>query len=172
MIRKICLLLYYALAVHLPESDRPFSFGAKKVRGLLVKRIFKKTGRNINVEKGVYFGNGNGIEIDDNAGIGIRARIQGPLKIGKNVMMGPEVFVYTRNHRIDRIDIPMIQQGETKPKPVVIEEDVWIGARCIILPGVTLGKGSVVAAGSVVTRDVRPYTVVGGVPARLLRERG
>jgi len=86
-------------------------------------------------------------------------------------MMGPDVMIYTQNHRFDRIDIPMIEQGNTEPKPVVIEDDVWIAARSIILPGVTIGKGAVIAAGAVVTKDVPPYTVVGGVPARKIKLR-
>lgn len=171
MLRKACLLLYYALAVHLPESDRPMSFGAKRLRRFLAVRIFPRTGSGINVEKGAYFGSGKEIEIGDNSGIGIGARVQGPLVIGRDVMMGPEVMIYTKNHRIDRTDIPMIRQGETEPEPVVIGDDVWIGARAIILPGVSIGQGAVVAAGAVVAKDVPPYAVVGGVPAKVLKER-
>lgn len=65
----------------------------------------------------------------------------------------------------------MCQQGLSEPRPVLIEDDVWIGARVIILPGVKVGKGSVIGAGSVVTKDVMPYTVVGGNPARVLKGR-
>jgi len=80
-------------------------------------------------------------------------------------------MIYTSNHRFDRTDIPMIDQGNTEPKAVVIEDDVWIAARAIILPGVRIGKGAVIAAGAVVTKDVPPYTVVGGIPARKIKSR-
>ena len=86
-------------------------------------------------------------------------------------MMGTDVTVITRNHRFDRIDIPMMRQGFEEEKPVYIGDDVWIGDRVIILPGVHVGNGCVIAAGSVVTKDVAPYTVVGGVPAHFIKER-
>lgn len=86
-------------------------------------------------------------------------------------MMGTDVTVITRNHRFDRTDVPMMKQGFEDEKPVYIGDDVWIGDRVIILPGVHVGNGCVIAAGSVVTKDVPRYTVVGGVPAKVIRER-
>jgi maltose O-acetyltransferase len=65
----------------------------------------------------------------------------------------------------------MIDQGFKDKEPVIIEDDVWIGARVIILPGVKIGKGSIVGAGAVVTKDVEPYSIVAGVPAKLIRKR-
>jgi maltose O-acetyltransferase len=91
--------------------------------------------------------------------------------IGKDVMMGPEVMIYTSNHETNRTDMPMIEQGDTQAIPVVIEDDVWIGARAILLPGVHIGKGAIVAAGSIVTKAVPPYTIVGGNPAKEIRKR-
>ena len=85
--------------------------------------------------------------------------------------MGPDVQIYTRNHRYDRIDIPMYEQGESEIKEVKIGNDVWIGARSIILPGVTIGDGAVIAAGSIVTKDVESYAVVGGNPAKIIKYR-
>ncbi len=86
-------------------------------------------------------------------------------------MMGPEVMIFTSNHRFDRIDIPMICQEREEPKKVVIGDDVWIGARVIILSGVRVGNGVVIGAGSVVTHDVPDYAVVCGVPAKVIRYR-
>lgn len=96
--------------------------------------------------------------------------MHGPLRIGDNVMMGPEVTILTHTHRIDRTDIPMGQQGSMVSE-VVIGDDVWIGMRAIILPGVRIGSGAVIGAGAVVTKDVPDYAVVGGVPARVIRYR-
>jgi len=169
--RTICTILYYAFARHLPASDSPYSFGSKKIRRALCKNIFDSSADDFNIEHGAFFGSGKGISIGSRSGLGINCRVQGPLTIGNNVMMGPDVIIYTGNHRFDRLDIPMIDQGNTEPRPVVIEDDVWIAARAIILPGVTIGRGAVVAAGAVVTKDVPPYTVVGGVPAKKIKSR-
>jgi acetyltransferase-like isoleucine patch superfamily enzyme len=94
----------------------------------------------------------------------------GGLTIGDNVIVGTGSQIWTFNHNFQRTDMPIRYQGETA-KPVHIEDDVWIAAGCIILPGVTIGKGSVVAAGSIVTKDVAPYSIVGGNPARLIKSR-
>ena len=74
------------------------------------------------------------------------------------------------NHNYARTDIPIYRQGETS-KGIVIEDDVWIGARVTILDGVRVGGGSIIAAGAVVSKDVEPFSVVGGVPARVLKSR-
>ena len=86
--------------------------------------------------------------------------------------MGPEVVVFTSNHNINRTDIPIKYQGNTPMEPVYINDDVWIGSRAIILPGVSVGKGAVVAAGAVVTQNVPDFAIVGGNPAKVLKVRG
>lgn len=85
--------------------------------------------------------------------------------------MGPDVRIITINHKTERTDIPMKGQGVLSPQKVTICDDVWIGARVIILPGVTIGKGSIIGAGAVVTKDVPEYAVMGGVPARVIKFR-
>ena len=96
--------------------------------------------------------------------------------IGDNVMFAPGVTVVTGDHRTDILDRPMIAVTDKDKLPendqdVVFEGDNWIGANAIILKGVTIGKGAVVSAGAVVTRDVIPYAIVGGIPAKVLRMR-
>ncbi|MCF8020109.1 MAG: acyltransferase [Vallitaleaceae bacterium] len=169
--KHLCLVLYYMIGKRMPASDGFLTFGAKKIRAFLVKRIFDKVGQDVNIEKNVFFGKGAGISIGDRSGIGLNARIQGPLTIGKYVMMGPDVIIYTRNHDIQNTSVPMIDGGETPPRAVVIEDDVWIGARAIILPGVRIGQGAVVGAGAVVTKDVDNYAIIGGVPAKIIGHR-
>lgn len=171
MIKKCCLILYYLIARHLPTSDSPYSLQAKSIRYFLCRHIFKYCGHAVNIEHGVFFGNGNEIEIGNYSGLGINAKLSGPLKIGHNVMMGPDVMVYTQNHNFDRLDIPMIQQGNTASQPVIIEDDVWIGARAIILPGIRIETGAIIAAGAVVTKDVKSYMIVGGNPAKPIKTR-
>jgi len=86
-------------------------------------------------------------------------------------MTGAELLIFTSNHRTDRLDIPMGGQGMTESRTVVIGNDVWIGARVIILPGVHIGNGAVIGAGAVVTKDVPDYEIWGGNPARFLKSR-
>lgn len=93
-----------------------------------------------------------------------------PFTMGDNVMVGPNVVMDTSRHVIDRTDVPMKAQGLTYA-PIVIEDDVWIGANAVITCGVTLGKGCVVGAGAVVTKDVSPFAIVGGVPAKVIGNR-
>jgi len=73
--------------------------------------------------------------------------------------------------RFDRIDIPINQQGSTEEKPIEIGNDVWIGTRVIILPGVKIGDHSIIGAGAVVTKSFPPYSIIGGVPAKLIKKR-
>ncbi|NLL71243.1 MAG: acetyltransferase [Epulopiscium sp.] len=169
--RWIALGLYYFIARHLPASDAWYSLGAKKIRRALCRRIFPYASKTCNIEHGAFFGSGKDIRIGERSGLGLHCRVQGPLTIGNHVMMGPDVLIYTRNHQIQNAQIPMMDQGDGPTKPVVIEDDVWIGARVIILPGVTIGTGSVVGAGAVVTKDVEPYSIVGGNPAKLIKKR-
>ncbi|MGN1026181.1 MAG: acyltransferase [Faecousia sp.] len=86
-------------------------------------------------------------------------------------MMGPECVFLPHNHRFDRADIPMNQQGFTEDTPIHIGSDVWIGTRVIVMPGVRIGDHSVIGAGAVVTKDVPDWAVVGGCPARILKMR-
>ena len=86
-------------------------------------------------------------------------------------MMGPGVTILTRGHEIGNTDETMICQGAGPERPVTIEDDVWIGMSVIILPGVTIGRGSVIGAGTVVTKAVQPFSVVVGNPGRVVRDR-
>jgi len=165
------LATYYALARFLPASTGPGGRLWRRVRYLVCSPLFASCGTNVNVEHGAMFRTGRLISIGNNSGLGVRAWIEGPVTIGADVMMAPDVIVLTQNHEFASTAIPMIRQGLAEPRPVVIEDDVWIGTRVIILPGVTVGQGSVVAAGAVVTKDVPPWTVVGGNPAKVLRYR-
>ena len=115
---------------------------------------------------------GEGLRVGDHSNIGPYSYIgcSGFISIGNNVMISPRVSIYAENHVFDSTEDTIKSQG-IKRKTVVIEDDCWIAANSIILAGVTIGKGSVVAAGSVVSKDVPPYSVVAGVPARIIKSR-
>jgi maltose O-acetyltransferase len=164
---------YYGFAQHLPASYRfqPLGRFAKWCRALACKRLFRVCGERVNVEKGANFYTGWEIELGDDSSLGIDCMIPYDLKVGKDVMMGPYVVIVGNSHQFSRSDIPMRLQGLKEYPPVRIEDDVWIGARAIILPGLTIGKGSIIGSGSVVTKDVPPYAIVGGNPARLIKYR-
>lgn len=92
------------------------------------------------------------------------------ITIADDVLLGSGVHIYVHNHKFDDPPVPIIDQGYYGSKPVTLESGSWIGAGAIILPGVTVGRNAVVGAGSVVTRDVPPFTLVAGNPARVIRK--
>jgi acetyltransferase-like isoleucine patch superfamily enzyme len=96
-------------------------------------------------------------------------RGQGGVEIGDRVYTSPFTQIIAVNHVFDDATRPFVEQGITA-QGIVIEDDVWLGAGAVITDGVRIGKGAVVAAGAVVTKDVEPHTVVGGVPARLIKK--
>jgi maltose O-acetyltransferase len=170
--KSICLVLYYGFARFLPASIYPLGKVCRLIRYLVCFSLFKTCGKNVNIESRAYFGSGEKISIGDNSGIGINARIRWAATIGKNVMMAPDVVILSKNHSHNSTDIPMIDQGYDKEKPVTIGDDVWIGTRVIILPGVSVGSGSILGAGAVITKDVPSRSVVVGNPARVVGLRG
>lgn len=90
--------------------------------------------------------------------------------IGDNVMIAPNVVIIAFNHGYESIDLPMVEQKNIEA-PVIIENDVWISANCTIGKGVTIGKGSIIASNSFVNKNVPPYSIVGGVPAKVIKSR-
>ena len=169
----VWLFLYVFFLKYLPATDNSYSASKiiKKIRSFVGIYLFDKCGVNINIEKGADFGTGKGISIGDNSGLGVNCKVRGPLEIGNNVMMGPDVVIMTNSHNFERIDIPMNIQGSAVPKRVVIGNDVWIGTRVIILPGVVIGDGAIIGAGAVVTKNVPSMAVVGGCPAKVIKYR-
>jgi galactoside O-acetyltransferase len=121
-------------------------------------------------QNNIYIGDGSKVQIGKYCRINENVFLQGAT-VGDYVMIAPNVTILSKSDVYSSTDIPMIQQGETEEAIPIIEDDVWIGRNAIIMPGIRIGKGSVVAAGAVVTKDVEPYSVVGGVPARLIKRR-
>lgn len=137
---------------------------------MLCCNIFDYCGNNVNIQKGARFGSGH-IRIGDNSGLGVNCSIPDGSVIGRNVMMGPNCYVHKKNHAFQRLDIPMREQGFSESKPVIIDDDVWIGRDVTIMVGRHISTGTIVAACSVVTKDFPPYSIIGGNPAKLIRSR-
>lgn len=168
MKKYIGYLLYSLIGTHLPLSYSNIKIGQKAFRGFCAKLMIKNCGKNVNIEKHAKFS--TKISIGDNSGIGERCSVA-KCTIGKNVMMGRECIILSRNHEISNTEIPMIEQGFQEEKTPVIGDDVWIGHRVIILPGAKIGKGCVIGAGAVVSGEIPDYSIAGGVPARVIKSR-
>lgn len=128
-------------------------------RIVLGKRCFVRSGAIL----AAYSGS---ITVGNDVGINPYAIIygHGGVKIGNDVLVAAHVVIVAAQHEFSSSEIPIRSQGLTA-KGITIEDDVWIGARATILDGVTVGRGAIIAAGAVVTRDVEPFFIVGGVPA-------
>ncbi len=122
------------------------------------------------IENHVILNNGIGdIEIGNNTMITSRGMILGPALIGNNVVLGIGSQVLGLTHDYEDVEKPIKEQGVSGAK-VIIEDDVWIGGNCVIIQGIKIGKHSLVAAGSVVTKNVEPYTLVAGNPAKPIKK--
>ena len=168
----LCLILYYAFARHLPSSIAPLGGVYKSIRYWLCKHIFLRCGKNVNVEHGAWFGTGVGIQIGDNSGIGIDAHILYNTIIGNDVMMGPNCYMLESTHKFDRTDITMIEQGRiTQRAQVVIGNDCWIGRDVMIIGSREIKDGSIIGARCVLTKSFPAYSIIGGNPSKLIRNR-
>lgn len=129
-------------------------------------------GKNVSVFAGFKFGHSENLILHDNIVLGenIFINAHGGVEICSGTITGPDVMIFSVNHIYDSEDILPFAE-ELSLKPVKIEENCWIGARSFICPGVTIGEGSVVAAGSVVTKSFSACSVIGGNPARLIKTK-
>ena len=122
------------------------------------------------VEDFATVNNGVGpVHIGNNTRIGIGNTVIGPVTIGNNVILAQNIVMSGLNHNYTNINIPIYKQGETVGT-IIIEDDCWIGANAVITAGVTVGKHSVVAGGAVVTKNIPPYSVAVGNPARVIKQ--
>jgi len=137
------------------------------IRKWIYRAFGMRIGRGSHIYGGAEIRNPFGITIGTGCSIGHSAILDGRhhLVIGNNVNFSTGVWVWTAEHDVRSLDF------KGHGAPVIIEDYVWLSCRVIVLPGVTVGEGAVVAAGAVVTKDVPPYTIVGGVPARKIGER-
>lgn len=172
VIKTLCLFLYYAIGIHFPTQPIPsYRFGYW-FRGILLKGIADFCGKGVIVKHRCYLGAGTGFRVGERSQLGENARIDQNVTLGNDVVMGPDVVIMTNAHAFEDLDTPINRQGALPIRPVVIGNDVWLGTRVIVMPGVTIGDHAVIGAGSIVTKDVPPKAVMVGNPARILRYRG
>lgn len=169
--KRVYLIFYYSIAQFLPMQPMPGYKYFYKLRYFFTRKIIKHCGKDVIVKNRAYFGNGLRLSVGDRSQIGQNCTLGGAIILGSDVLMGPDVVMMATSHAYDRIDIPINRQGATEEKAITIGDDVWIGTRVIILPGVEVGSHSIIAAGSVVTKSCDSYSIIGGVPATLIRKR-
>lgn len=172
MRRAIYLGLYYMLAKRFPTQPVPGWRMGYAARRFLVTRIVKECGAGVIVKQNAYFGTGADLRIGARSQLGENSRIGHSVRIGSDVVMGPDVVIMTSAHAFEDPRTPINRQGALPVKPVEIGDDVWIGTRVVIMPGVRIGNGAVVGANTVVTKDVPALGIITGAPARLIRYRG
>lgn len=167
--RYIFRKMYFVIGIYLPSSTSRHGRIYQKIRAWMVRGFIEYCGKNISIEHKAWFN--PELSIGDNSGIGMNCRVSGRTYIGNDVMMGPDCIMYSYSHAHSRIDIPMDQQGFEEETPIHIGNDVWIGAKVIILPGVTIGDHVIIGTGAVVTKDIPDYAIAAGNPARIIRMR-
>ncbi|MFC7323049.1 sugar O-acetyltransferase [Halorubrum rutilum] len=138
-------------------------------RGRLLRELFDAVGEDPTVQPPVRCDYGYNVAVGDGffANYGCVLLDSNPIEFGDRCLLGPGVHVYTPTHPIDPEERAT---GRERAEPVTVGDDVWIGGRAVLNPGVTVGDGAVIASGAVVTRDVPARVVVGGNPARVIRE--
>lgn len=134
--------------------------------------LLKKIGRNVTIMSGVVIMSPQKVEIGDGVLLNQYTRIGGQcgVKIGNLSQLSYNVSLISENHAYSNPQLPIIRQGYMGG-PIVIEEDVWIGTNAVVLPNVRIGRGAIIGANAVITKDVAPYTIVGGVPAKFIKYR-
>jgi len=188
-IKKLLFQIYIAFL-----SSIPTEIGIR-IRQIAYKPLFKKCGKNLRIDSGVtilgfenislgdnvsfmknsyiYAHDGGGLIIGDNFTMNTNSQLGasfGKIIIGNYCAIGPNCVLRAANHKFDNPNIPFRRQGH-KYGEIIIEDDVWIASNSVITANTKIGKGSVIAAGSVVTKNVKPYSVAGGVPAKLIKKR-
>jgi len=188
-LQKLLFQLYISIL-----SSIPTEIGVR-LRYYGYKQLFKKTdgffrietgvtilafenisfGKNVSFNKNCYiYGHDNGeIKIGDNFSMNSNSQLGasfGKIVIGNDCAIAPNCVLRASNHTFNNPTIPFRKQGHTYGE-IIIEDDVWISSNCVVTANTTIGKSSVVGAGSVVTKDVEPYSIMGGVPAKLIKKR-
>ncbi len=133
--------------------------------------VARSAGHGFSCGRGSFFRPGENIQIGKNVFMGLCVHIAAPCVIKDDVLLASYVAFVGGDHSFDHAGLLLNSSGRSEMPPIVVEEDVWIGHGVVVLTGVKIGRGAIIGAGSVVTQDVPPCTIWGGVPARRLRDR-
>lgn len=171
MIDNIKIAFYYLILSKMPSARFIKTFS--NIRVWYFKKVLKvlegegnesMLANNIYIAKATNLRIGSGCRINENVYIE-------QAEIGRDVLIAPNVTILSRMHEHVSTGLPIVKQGYKKQEPVTIGNDVWLGRNVIVMPGVKINDGAIVAAGAVVTKDVASFTVVGGVPAKFIKSR-
>jgi galactoside O-acetyltransferase len=187
--KKILLQIYLAFLKPFPTQI------GVKLRYLAYKPLFKFVKGNFKIEEGVtiygfenielgknitfaknsyiYAHDGGFLKIGNNFSMNTNSQLGasfGKIVIGDNCAIAPNCVLRASNHNFERVDIPFLEQGHLYGE-ITLEDDVWIASNSVITANTKIGKSSIIGAGSVVTKDVEPFSIVGGVPAKLIKKR-
>ncbi len=173
MIRKLKILIGYLIYVTLGGNLPHYQCGyrwpiSRGIRQMCARLMFLQCGTSIDIGRKISFS--SKVSIGNSSSIGDYAHIHGKLQIGNNVMIAPHCAFIASDHVISDLNTPMNCQG-TIDGSITVSDGCWIGYGSTILNNVSIGEGAVVAAGAVVTKDVPPFAIVGGVPAKIIRYR-
>ena len=188
-IKKLLFQFYISILSSIPTEV------GKRLRYYAYKPLFKKVSGKFSIDTGVtilgfenitlggniafmrnsyiYAHDGGVLMIGDNFTLNSNSQLGasfGKIVIGDDCAIAPNCVIRAANHTFDNPDIPFREQGHTYGE-IIIEDDVWVSSNCVITANTKIGKSSIIGAGSVVTKDVEAYSVVGGVPARLIKKR-
>jgi len=170
MIKNIVVAIFEFILTtifNLPRF-RPFS----SLKATILRCVGAKVGKRVVIYPGVWVFPGKKLIVEDDVdlAVGVLMTTNGGVEIGARTMIGYRTQIISSNHVIPENQGKIFGAGHSNKK-VTIANDVWVGANCIVLPGVSIGEGAIVAAGSIVTKDVEAFTIVGGNPAKVIKKR-
>lgn len=167
--RVIALFFYYSFVCYLPNYAFPAGRLFNWLRIQCLRNIIA-IGTRCRVMRHVYIGDGNGVEIGNDCRINEAVRLD-HVKIGNHVMIARECILLGKMHEFKELTIPMEQQGNIECDHIIIDDDVWLGLRVIVMPGVHIKKGCIIGAGAVLTKSTEENGIYAGVPAKLIHKR-
>ena len=151
-----------------------YTYGKAKFRARILSYLFKSSGENIEIFENCRFYRHSNISLGNNVFINHSCELEavgGPITIGNYVLLASGVKLLTLKREYTDSQRPIYFQKHITNQHITIEDDVWIGTNAVILPNVTIGRGAIVGAGAVVSKDVEPYAIVGGIPAKTIKYR-
>lgn len=171
LVRAICYVGYYGFAFYLPENQWVGGALWNAIRVFFARGLLRECGKNVHIDRRVNFGKGDLLSLKDHSGLGAHCKLIGDITMEEHTATSFGCFITAYGREMSRTDIHIVYQGKVPDDPVVFHEGAILFANVIVLPGVHLGAGSVTGAAAVVTRDVPPYCIVAGNPAKVVKWR-